>query len=43
MFRFSADCMILAALWCGRDKPVFDVFLRDFVFEVQEQKENGES
>lgn len=35
--------MILAAVWCGRDKPVFDIFLREFVSEMQDLKDNGET
>ena len=35
--------MILAAVWCGRDKPVFDIFLREFVSEMLDLKDNGET
>ena len=33
--------MVIAALWCGRDKPSFRLFLKAFVDEIQELSEEG--
>lgn len=34
--------MILAGLWCGRDKPAMDLFLKDFVDELQQLSIEGD-
>ena len=40
-FRYNAQNMIIAALWCGRDKPSFKIFLKAFTDEISHLQEEG--
>jgi hypothetical protein len=39
--RFNVDNMILAGIWCGRSKPIIDVFVKQFVDEIQKLSSEG--
>ena len=41
LFRYNVDNMILAGIWCGRSKPLMNLFLKDFVEEVQQLSVEG--
>lgn len=40
-YRDRKDNIILTGLWCGKEKPVMDIYLRPFIDELKDLHENG--
>ncbi|XP_071632882.1 uncharacterized protein [Temnothorax longispinosus] len=41
LYRNRKDNIILTGLWCGKEKPVMDIYLRPFIDELKDLHENG--
>jgi len=39
-YRDRKDNIILTSLWCGKEKPVMDIYLRSLVDELKDLHEN---